>query len=709
MWKKMKLNNKLGFSLVEAMVGMGLMTAVGVGVMQMQSQQVKSQKNIDADYEIRVLSSAIYNNLKDKGACEETLGGIAVDASVDFFGQIKGPTGTILFNSTRGNGGVPFKYKGQNTIEIVEYAVEPQGSFIDNGDGTKSGSVRFAIFYKKISDLQKNDSLYKKYLSLPLRINVLMTTEEFVSCINATDDIIATTVEKFCESISGVYDDVSEKCNLTNRDYTQPLPAGLSHEGLSANEFANGIWPNVINPTFVKEKMEAMMTGNLVSTTRIVLEQDPTEDMHAIPRAYANNKLRCANGMVGLMTESGIQCTDLLCNDSMGAAQQYLVGINTDGTKICNTLFSDNGSCGDQKGSLKVQANGSVKFECCTPTCSNQASHCSGSQYPSDNGCGLCSGTKPASSATWSAWSDTGETRDISACTAGYIQTEKKQTRTCNGTPECGGANCSGSNEQWVSAGSRNCSTPNNCSSFDQHPDETNGCVNNIVGDGNWQPVSATCECQGVSGQYYASCNYPSGTRSGRECREIVLPPVNGGWSSWSAWSTCSGGTQQRTRSCTNPAPQNGGATCSGSSTESRSCLCVKPMNKDPSDVCAGHCVQEMDSCGNPYVIVGTAPYGHACIAHHEGPGVGCTTPSTPTNVRCVKTSSRVEFGYCNGPRDNYNIIDSNGSVSGTCYYDYDEIEIGEGAGCRFKMNSNPFENCPQLSGCPGNGGMPIP
>ncbi|MDI6721844.1 MAG: hypothetical protein QMD85_05600, partial [Candidatus Aenigmarchaeota archaeon] len=43
--------------------------------------------------------------------------------------------------------------------------------------------------------------------------------------------------------------------------------------------------------------------------------------------------------------------------------------------------------------------------------------------------------------------------------------------------------------------------------------------------------------------------------------------PVDGGWSDWSACSkVCGGGTQ--TRTCTNPAPANGGANCEGSSSQ---------------------------------------------------------------------------------------------------------------------------------------------
>lgn len=51
---------------------------------------------------------------------------------------------------------------------------------------------------------------------------------------------------------------------------------------------------------------------------------------------------------------------------------------------------------------------------------------------------------------------------------------------------------------------------------------------------------------------------------------------VDGGYTLWSDWSvcsvTCGGGLQNRSRTCTNPVPQYGGATCSGDSGEIQDC-----------------------------------------------------------------------------------------------------------------------------------------
>ena len=55
-----------------------------------------------------------------------------------------------------------------------------------------------------------------------------------------------------------------------------------------------------------------------------------------------------------------------------------------------------------------------------------------------------------------------------------------------------------------------------------------------------------------------------------------VVLLVDGNWSSWGDYSTCSAscgaGTKQRSRTCTDPPPSNGGSTCAGDSMETTNC-----------------------------------------------------------------------------------------------------------------------------------------
>lgn len=56
----------------------------------------------------------------------------------------------------------------------------------------------------------------------------------------------------------------------------------------------------------------------------------------------------------------------------------------------------------------------------------------------------------------------------------------------------------------------------------------------------------------------------------------LVSVPVDGKWGVWGKWTSCSktcgGGYMSRSRTCNNPAPQNGGRPCQGPSSERTSC-----------------------------------------------------------------------------------------------------------------------------------------
>jgi len=111
--------------------------------------------------------------------------------------------------------------------------------------------------------------------------------------------------------------------------------------------------------------------------------------------------------------------------------------------------------------------------------------------------------------------------------------------------------------------------------------------------DGGWSAYSAwsTCstKCGAGTQKRTRTCTNPKPAHGGKDCvgpAEETRPcnqgpcPVDGGWSAYSAWSKCSkecgGGTQKRTRTCTNPKPAHGGKDCVGDAEESKACNTIK-------------------------------------------------------------------------------------------------------------------------------------
>ncbi|XP_063678147.1 SCO-spondin-like [Bolinopsis microptera] len=145
--------------------------------------------------------------------------------------------------------------------------------------------------------------------------------------------------------------------------------------------------------------------------------------------------------------------------------------------------------------------------------------------------------------------------------------------------------------------------------------------------DGEWSSFSDWSECSVVCGggsqSRIRSCSNPAPANGGVDCNgddsesqncNADPCPVDGGWSEFSDWSECSvacgGGSQNRIRSCSNPAPANGGVDCNGDDSESQDC------NADPCPVdgewssfsdwsecsvaCGGGSQNRIRSCSNP-------------------------------------------------------------------------------------------------------------
>ncbi|KAL9968789.1 hypothetical protein ACROYT_G020914 [Oculina patagonica] len=164
-------------------------------------------------------------------------------------------------------------------------------------------------------------------------------------------------------------------------------------------------------------------------------------------------------------------------------------------------------------------------------------------------------------------YSEWGDWTDCPVTCGGGTQTRQ---RSCTNPPPSGGGN--------------------NCLILGP-PVQTQRCNENPCPvDGDWSDWSewgaCSVTCGGGTQQRSRTCTNPPPSNGGaqcsgdstesQECNDNSCPPVNGGWSPWSSWSectySCGGGKQTRNRSCTNPPPANGGKDCKGKKSEDSSC-----------------------------------------------------------------------------------------------------------------------------------------
>ncbi|XP_073239582.1 properdin-like isoform X2 [Porites lutea] len=161
--------------------------------------------------------------------------------------------------------------------------------------------------------------------------------------------------------------------------------------------------------------------------------------------------------------------------------------------------------------------------------------------------------------ANWGSWSKCSK-----SCGGGF----KTRSRTCsNPRAKNGGRDCVGSKTQTASCNASPCAIHGNW--------------------GGWSTWYCSKTCGGGYKYRSRTCSNPAPKNGGRNCPgssqqkltaacNVQGCPVNGEWSSWSSWTkcskTCGGGNKIRKRTCSNPAPANGGRGCQGSNHQSSSC-----------------------------------------------------------------------------------------------------------------------------------------
>ncbi|XP_052812234.1 hemicentin-1-like [Mya arenaria] len=159
----------------------------------------------------------------------------------------------------------------------------------------------------------------------------------------------------------------------------------------------------------------------------------------------------------------------------------------------------------------------------------------------------------------------------------------------------------------------------------------------NLV-DGNWAAWSSwsSCDvtCNNGTQIRTRTCTNPVPQNGGLECQgsnnQIIvcvnqLCPVHGGWARWSGWSSCSvtcdTGLSKRTRSCTNPIPDRFGDNCFGDSQDYRVCMdtsCSSWTSWNAWGDCSVTCGLGERTRNRTCVHPSSSPYGRPCIGNHH-------------------------------------------------------------------------------------------
>ncbi|XP_020958298.1 hemicentin-1 isoform X2 [Sus scrofa] len=241
---------------------------------------------------------------------------------------------------------------------------------------------------------------------------------------------------------------------------------------------------------------------------------------------------------------------------------------------------------------------------CNNPSPANGGKPCQGSDSETRN----CQPKLCPVDANWSEWSPWEE------CTRTCGRGNRTRTRTCNNpSAQHGGRPCEGSAVGLIMCNVRPCPVHGAWST--------------------WQPWG-TCSASCGKGTQTRTrlCNNPPPSFDGSYCdgTETQMQvcnerhcPIDGKWTTWSSWSACTvscgGGARQRTRDCSDPAPQYGGNKCEGSDVQSDFCnsdSCPTHGNWSPwsgwgtcSRTCNGGQMRRYRTCDNPRPSNG----GRAC------------------------------------------------------------------------------------------------
>lgn len=197
----MKRSNK-GFSIIEVMIGFGLLGLFSYFMMQTFTNQQKSTKTIESKIEMNDLMSRLQSYFLDSEICKDTFGGLVIAEGQELdITQIKKGTEILFTNQS-----------GQNTFGNMTL----QTMKIQRKNGLYNRELDFNLgFIKTNSDQTYGGANLQRTIVISAQFDPAVPNR-IIGCYSALDSAIETARELACKDICPTcWDEVNKKCVIT--------------------------------------------------------------------------------------------------------------------------------------------------------------------------------------------------------------------------------------------------------------------------------------------------------------------------------------------------------------------------------------------------------------------------------------------------------------------------------------------------------------
>lgn len=232
-----------GFTLVEVMITAALLGGLSLVLLNINKQQVTTQKKAETSLEMTSIHNSIATTLLNEAACLNTFGPVGNLSTATTFNVVRNRANNVVFNDTT---------VYNNTIQISSMKIlnvvltPPSAAFDAEFTYTRTSKI-----------ISGGTSTVTKIIPISVEINGSNTVTQ---CYSGSEDIVA----RACDTIDGVFNIITKKCDLT--PYTAANHVGRKVSTAVSNEYLHDYVLSLDLPNTYVNVTGDTMTGPLIIT-----------------------------------------------------------------------------------------------------------------------------------------------------------------------------------------------------------------------------------------------------------------------------------------------------------------------------------------------------------------------------------------------------------------------------------------------------------